>query len=204
MSSSHNLPELVPILERARQFGFLGQEPVVNHIDHARRYCVPEVASSSRALDLGSGGGLPGLVLALHYPAISWVLMDAMAKRCAFLRGAVDELGLGDRVSVAEGRAEELGRLPQLRSSFDVVTARSFGAPAVLAECASPFLKVGGHIVVSEPPAGDIRWPTDGLGELGLQKVSEKGSPVAVLRQVTLCSDRFPRRVGVPAKRPLF
>jgi 16S rRNA (guanine527-N7)-methyltransferase len=195
---------LVPILERAQRLGFLGREPVENHIAHALRYRVPMVESSSRALDIGSGGGVPGLVLAVLLPRVEWSFLDAMAKRCAFLRESVVELGLEDRVSVLEGRAEELGRLPRLRSSFDVVTARSFGAPAVLAECAAPFLRVGGFVVVSEPPGSAERWDSPLLSVLGLQRAEFHGASIAVLQQVEACGDRYPRRTGVPAKRPLF
>lgn len=154
-------------------------------------------------MDIGSGGGVPGLALALLYPTVMWTLLDAMAKRCAFLREAVAELELSS-VSVLEGRAEELGRLPHFRGSFDVVTARSFGAPAVLVECASPFLRVGGHIVVSEPPDSGDRWPDVGLSLVGLSKVTPPWPSIAVLRQSSLCGDAYPRRAGLPAKRPLF
>lgn len=195
---------LVPILERAQQLGFLGREPVENHLSHAMRYRVPAVEQSSMAMDIGSGGGVPGLVLAVLLPHVRWAFLDAMAKRCAFLRESVAALGLGARVEIVEGRAEELGRLPQFRGSFDVVTARSFGAPAVLAECAAPFLRVGGAVVVSEPPSPDDRWPAEGLAQLHLVRLPYADDSVAILEQVELCDDRYPRRVGVPSKRPLF
>lgn len=195
---------LVPILERAQRLGFLGPEPVSNHVEHALRYRVPVVESAGLAMDIGSGGGVPGLVLAVLLPHVRWVFLDAMAKRCAFLAESVAELGLGSRVEIEEGRAEELGRLPRLRSQFDVVTARSFGAPAVLAECASPFLRLGGHIVVSEPPDGSDRWTDEGLAILGLRRLPYEDSSVAVLEQFLELDDRYPRRVGMPAKRPLF
>lgn len=204
MSISDELLVLVPILERAQQLGFLGREPVDNHIEHAQRYCVPEVSGARVAMDLGSGGGIPGLVLALLYPTATWKLVDAMAKRCAFLREAIEELRVDSYVSVVEGRAEDLGRLPQFRSRFDVVIARSFGPPAVVAECASPFLCVGGNLIVSEPPGSLDRWPSVELNELGLVKQSPAGGYLAVLSQFRLCGDRYPRRVGVPSKRPLF
>lgn len=195
---------LVPILERAQQLGFLGREPVENHLAHARRYGIPTVAMSATAMDIGSGGGIPGLALALLYPTISWTLLDVMAKRCVFLRESVARLELQDRVVVLEGRAEELGRLPQFRFGFDVITARAFGAPAVVAECASPFLRVGGSLVVSEPPENRHRWPADGLALLGLRLVISDDPSLAILRQVEQCPEKYPRRVGLPSKRPLF
>jgi 16S rRNA (guanine527-N7)-methyltransferase len=195
---------LVPVLERAQRLGFLGREPVENHIAHAMRFRVPALEQSSLALDIGSGGGVPGLVLAVLAPHVQWRFLDAMAKRCAFLRECVVELGLGARAEVLEGRAEELGRADELRGQFDVVTARSFGAPAVLAECAAPFLRLDGHLVVSEPPDVGDRWPSEGLSKLGLRRVLLADPSIALLRQVSSLEDRFPRRVGLPAKRPLF
>jgi 16S rRNA (guanine527-N7)-methyltransferase len=90
------------------------------------------------------------------------------------------------------------------------VTARSFGRPAVVAECAAPLLKPGGWLVVSEPPAADRpetpRWPAVALGQFGLvpEEQAREGFEYQVLRQHEACPDRFPRRTGVPAKRPLF
>ncbi len=162
----------------------------------------------ARAADLGSGGGVPALVLALRLPEMKSVLIEAAARRAAFLREAVEQLGLGGGVVVVEDRAEAVGRQPQYRGSFDVVTARSFGPPAVVAECAAPLLRIGGRTVVSEPPGGaPARWPEEGLALLGLApaaSVEAVGAAYQVLRQVEACPERWPRRVGIPAKRPLF
>jgi 16S rRNA (guanine527-N7)-methyltransferase len=158
------------------------------------------------ALDLGSGGGVPGLPLALHWPLSNWVLLDGNERRTAWLAEAVQTLDLADRVRVVRARAEEAGRDSTLRGGFDVVTARSFGPPAVTAECASPFLRIGGVLVVSEPPAEVGRWTVDGLAQLGLGIGGRSsGAPwMQVLVQERPCPERFPRRVGIPAKRPLF
>ncbi len=136
------------------------------------------------------------------------MLLDGSVTRCEFLRWAAAELGLEpDRVDVLASRAEEAGRQPELRSTFDLVVARSFGAPAVTAECAAPFLVTGGRLVVSEPPGGSRdRWPADRLEELGLRPLDAVVEPSAfqVLLQERPCPERFPRRTGIPAKRPLF
>src|SRR3546814_9312392 len=87
-----------------------------------------------------------------------------MAKRCAFLREAVEALGADERVEVVEGRAEEIGR-GEMRRVVDAVIARSFGPPAATAECAAPLLRAGGLLVVSEPPEALDRWPEDGRSE---------------------------------------
>ena len=159
------------------------------------------------ALDLGSGGGVPGLPLALAWPLTEWVLVDAGERRAEFLGQAVAELGLGERVGVVRRRAEELGRDPAQRGRYPLVTARSFGSPAVTAECAAPLLAIGGRLIVSEPPlATGHRWPAAALAGLGLEpeRLIRLQAGYQVLRQVAPCPERFPRRSGVPAKRPLF
>lgn len=158
------------------------------------------------ALDLGSGAGLPGLVLAMDLPDSTWVLLDASVRRTAWLATAVAELGLEARVRVVTDRAEIVGRHPHHRRRYDAVVARSFGPPAVVAECAAPLLAAGGSLLVSEPPGPDDRWPHDKVASLGLQLVAVTGSAprIAKLRSTSGCPDRFPRRVGIPSKRPLW
>ena len=92
---------------------------------------------------------------------------------------------------------------------MDLVTARGFGPPAVTAECAAPFLVLGGQLLVSEPPESDpdSRWPAAGLALLGMnldQVTSPTPAHYAVIDQGERCPDRYPRRVGIPVKRPLF
>jgi 16S rRNA (guanine527-N7)-methyltransferase len=197
---------LLGVLEAAQRWGFLGPGPVTTQLDHALAFDPLLPAKDPLdALDLGSGGGVPALVLAVVRPESSWTLVDSAARRTAFLSEAVSELGLQDRVDVLTARAEELPS--SWRQRFDVVTARSFGPPAVLAECASPWLRVGGTVIVSEPPGGDPdRWPAEGLEVLGLAfDLLDPGPPtLARLRQVVVCPVRFPRRTGVPLKRPLW
>lgn len=197
------------VLTQSRSLGFLGPGPLQPHLDNAWAF-VQEVGSSERILDLGSGGGLPGLVVAGQLDANQeLVLLDAMERRCRFLEQAVESLGLGHRVGVRCGRAEDLARDSGLRGTFDTVLSRSFGPPAVTAECAVGFLSgPGARVLVSEPPASDgARWDPAGLEELGLGIVGVRqyGEATLVCLEVTgTVSERFPRRSGVPAKRPLF
>ena len=159
-------------------------------------------------LDLGSGGGLPGLVVATYRPGLELTLLEARQRACRFLREAVVELAL-EGVSVVEARAEDAARTPDLRGMFSAVVARSFGPPAVTAECAVGFLRKGGRLVVSEPPGDDttaLRWPSSGLDEFGLgAPVRGGGAGGSFVSLEKLHDDeRWPRRVGIPAKRPLW
>ncbi len=203
---SHS-PALYDALERARRLGVLGPGPVEDHVRHATAFveALQAVPAGALVVDLGSGGGVPGLVVADARPDLNLVLLDAMERRCALLVDAVAALGLGARVEVLHGRAEVVGRSQALRGQADAVTARSFGPPATVAECAAPLLRVGGLLIVSEPPGAVDRWPRAALSQFGLEVVNQpEQGPVRVLRQAAPCPDRFPRRDGVPAKRPVF
>jgi 16S rRNA (guanine527-N7)-methyltransferase len=195
------------VLERARSLGFLGPGAVEAHLRHSLDVARLVDWSPVRAVDLGSGAGVPGLVLAIHWPHSTWTLLDANQRRSRFLAAAVEGLGLGNRVQVRCQRAEQAGREAGLRGMADLVTARGFGPPAVTAECAAPLLMTGGTLVVAEPPGGDpARWPADPLVQLGLVPTLSITEPSAfqALHQAEPCPERFPRRIGVPAKRPLF
>lgn len=143
---------LIEVLTEARARGFLGPGALEPHVEHARRFAAAVHGVPSRFLDLGAGGGVPGLVLAAEWPDALGVLLDASTKRTDFLRDASTRLGFGGRIAVVCARAEEAARAPHLRGTFDLVVARSFGAPAVTAECAAGFLSAKGRLVVSEPP----------------------------------------------------
>jgi 16S rRNA (guanine527-N7)-methyltransferase len=196
---------LMAQLGRARELGFLGPGPVEQHIEHALAFLQALDTTSGTVVDLGSGGGVPGLIVAVARPDLHLVLVDARAKRCRFLEEAGPALSA--TVQVIEGRAEVVGR-SRLRGTADAVVARSFGLPATTAECGSPLLRVGGRLIVSEPPPPPQpdRWPAAGLARLGLRVLRrvEAGTAVQVLEQTEPCSGDFPRRDGLPAKRPLF
>lgn len=200
------------VLGRARELGFLGPGPIAGHIAHSHGFAAAfGDTPPARVADLGSGGGVPGLVLALVWPDSAVSLIDANERRTAFLAEAVELLGLSERVAVVRGRAEEVARDPDHRSQYDGVVARGFGPPPVTAECAAPLLAVGGRLVVSEPPEDLARWDTDGLGQLGLDpgagievSVSDGLAHYRVFRAVMACPDRYPRRTGIPGKRPLW
>lgn len=214
----------------ARERGFAGPAAPEAQIERslAFTHCTPPPA---RALDLGSGAGLPGLVLALAWPCSRWYLLDCSQKKAAWLQEAVLALGLQQRCEVVQGRAEVMARSP-LRGSCQLVTARGFGPAAATAECAAAFLTTGGALLVAEPPlpptrasaltqasgptqSGErghaARWPTAGLAQLGMRLetttvVGTGAGPVtlSLLSAYEPCPERYPRRVGVPFKRPLF
>jgi len=201
-------------LRRSSDLDFLGTMPIEDQIEHALGFVWTIEMGSARppgsVVDLGTGGGLPGLVLIACWPDSSFVLIDSNQRRTDFLAEEIERAGETGRVSVVRARAEEAGRADELRERADVVVARSFGAPGTTAECASPLLVVGGRAVVSEPPTEESgeRWEIEGLAQLGLERSGRyrylDRFGYQVLDKVEACDDRYPRRVGVPAKRPLF
>lgn len=168
-------------------------------------------ASVERALDLGSGGGVPGMVLAIARPAVRWTLVDSVGKKADALRSFVAALGLAN-VEVLADRAEDLGRGPA-RESFDLVTARACAALPVLAEYALPLLRVDGTLIAWKGPispdelaAGAI---AAGLLGGGRPEVRSTGVPAlgdhrfVGIRKLRPTPARWPRRPGEPGRRPL-
>lgn len=206
--------DVTSTLRRASDLGFLGGMRVEDQIDHALGFVAAVEEALGRhptsAVDLGSGGGVPGVVLHASWPRCHVVLMDGSLRRTEFLSREVEGWGHPGTTEVVRGRAEELGRDDQFRQHFEVVAARSFGPPPPTAECGAPLLKVGGLLVVSEPPQdpGGQRWPTDGLELLGLAPLAQSrfddrfSYQVLIKRAAT--PERYPRRVGIPTKRPIF
>jgi 16S rRNA (guanine527-N7)-methyltransferase len=196
------------VLDRARALGLLGPGPIEAHLAHTTAFERAVPVPPQRLLDLGSGAGVPGLILARHWPDTAVVLLESQARRGEFLDGAVAELGVEDQVTVVVARAELAGRDPSLREGFDLVTARGFGKPATTAECGRAFCAPGGLLLVSEPPdAPDARWPAAGLATLRFQDEgvhAEATGRVRRLRAVGPCPEDVPRRDGIPASRPRF
>jgi 16S rRNA (guanine527-N7)-methyltransferase len=169
---------------------------------------VDAVREAGRIADLGSGAGLPGLVLAMARPDAEVVLVESVGKKCAWLERTVEALGL-ENVRVVRARAEELDEAP-----FDAVTARALAALPVLCEYAAPLLREGG-VLVAWKGAVDEREEADGLHAaeaLGLVRdevravVPYEGSErrtLHVFRKVSPTPAGYPRRPGMAAKRPL-
>ena len=192
-------------LSIAQDHGAIGPGALGSHIDHALRLAEAIRPLPRRFLDLGSGAGLPGLVLALAWPHVTGTLLDAQRRRAQDLIEATVALGIDQRVAVVNDRAETAAWSPAHRDGYDLVVARAFGAPAVVAECGAPFLAVGGALVVSEPPAEEGgRWPAEGLAGVGLGPAEPLGPGLrfVVMRKQRASAAGEPRADGRPAKRP--
>lgn len=177
--------------------------------------CLAVDMSRVRSLiDVGSGAGFPGLVLAVVFPSVKVVLLESIAKKARFLQAVVDELELSERVQVVCERAEILGQQGGHREQYDIVVARAVARLAVLAEYCLPLVRVGGCFVAQKGPhiSDEISEATRGVSVLGGEVVrtlswsSPSGANrtlVRVNKQIETPRE-YPRRAGVPAKRPLL
>jgi 16S rRNA (guanine527-N7)-methyltransferase len=187
-------PAVLTALDEGRARGLVGGGQDIGALaEHARGFVGP-IADAARVLDLGSGGGVPGLVVAALRPDATVTLLDASVSRTDWLRRVVGRLGWADRVVVVTGRAEDLAHDAAWRGSQDAVVARSFAPPLVTAEVGSALLRLGGRLVVSEPPTTDpSRWPVAALAEVGLCRRPWPDPAYAVLEAVAPPRPEIPR-----------
>jgi 16S rRNA (guanine527-N7)-methyltransferase len=167
----------------------------------------------SKVLDVGAGAGLPGVALKIAYPDIALTLVDSTQKKAVFLNHLVDALNL-DRVEVVTGRAEELAHDPIYREHFDVVLSRGVARLAALAELTLPFCAVGGVFVAmkKQEDRGEVDEADVALQILGgrlrqvvgikLSGLSDRA--LVVVDKAKPTPEKYPRRSGIPQKRPLL
>lgn len=163
---------LVGVLSEARRLGMIGPGSIDAAIDHARWFVEALLATEpgSRVIDLGSGGGLPGFVIAAARADLEVHLVERRGKRSDFLVRMARRLEF-DHVVVHQGDVDDMiAATPVDREYFDAVTARGFGPPESTLRRAVQLVRPGGVVVISEPPVGD-RWPRELLDELGLEAV---------------------------------
>jgi 16S rRNA (guanine527-N7)-methyltransferase len=164
-------------------------------------------------VDLGAGGGFPGLAIAIARPLLRVVLVEGLKKKASFLEDAARKLGLSN-VTVVAGRAEEAVRLPGNRDAFDRASARAVGTVALCLEYALPFVRTGGFAVLYRGPDEAARDESEARATApllggGPPLFLEHALPGGDRRRLLFVPktgptpERFPRRTGVAAKRPL-
>ncbi|MEO5974578.1 MAG: RsmG family class I SAM-dependent methyltransferase [Ilumatobacteraceae bacterium] len=171
---------LLKVLGEAQRIGTLGSAPIPDTIRHSAWFADALPSDVERVIDLGSGAGVPGLIVALCRPTIHMTLVDRRTKCADALLRAVHVLGLGERVRVRCADAADLNQLPDWEHSFDAAISRGFGPPLVTLAISAPFVRIGGTVIISEPPDDrPDRWAGVELAEHGLSGPQRLG-PVAV------------------------
>ena len=175
---------------------------------------IPEdVKANGRLVDIGSGGGFPGMPLKVAFSGMHVTVVDSVSKKAGFMDHLAQTLGL-DGFEVCAGRAEDLAQDSRLRESFDVVVSRGVAAMRILMELTLPYCRVGEIVVTmkkgsfsSEVEAslhamdvleGGIR-ETRSVDMDGLRD----GRALVVVEKLKPTPTKFPRRPGLPAKHPL-
>jgi 16S rRNA (guanine527-N7)-methyltransferase len=156
------------VLTTAQRVGTLGDRPIPEVIEHAQAFVAALVDVRGTVIDIGTGAGVPGLVIAQERPDLVLVLADRRATRMDALQMGVSGLGWADRITVLTCDIAELGKLPDHVGQYDAVVCRGFGSPEVTAPLARPLLKNGGTLIVSEPPSPKpSRWTSELLEKTG-------------------------------------
>lgn len=169
--------------------------------------------SGKKLIDVGTGAGFPGLVLAIAFPKLNVTLMDSLNKRISFLQDTVDKLDVHN-VTCIHARAEELARNKQYREKFDLVVSRAVANIATLSEYDLPFVKVGGTFVAykSEKAEEELKTAGKAIEILGgeLTKAEKFTLPGTDYERCLLVIDKrkptagkYPRKAGTPSKEPL-
>jgi 16S rRNA (guanine527-N7)-methyltransferase len=166
---------------------------------------------SGAVIDIGTGGGVPGLVLAVARPDLSFTLTDSAVRKTTWVKECVAELGLSN-VIVHTARLENLGREVGFRESFSAVTAKALASLPVLIELSMPLLRVGGRLIAYKGPAleQEIHDARKALKLLAAEVertreyvLNGKTYRVAEIVKRAPTANRYPRRDGVPQKTPL-
>lgn len=164
-------------------------------------------APARHIIDVGAGGGVPGIPLAIVMPRERFTLVDATGKKCDFQRFAARTLGLNN-VRVIHERAEVIGQNPEHRERYDLALARALGPLSVVAELTAPLVRVGGAVLAVKGAKADeelerARPALMLLNAVHEQTVSTPTGRIVVLGKRTRTPRGYPRRPGEPKARPL-
>jgi 16S rRNA (guanine527-N7)-methyltransferase len=171
---------------------------------------VAHLGDARTVVDVGSGGGLPGLPLKIVRPDLELTLIEADQDKAAFLVHACAELGL-EGVNVVARRAEDAGHDPRLREAFDIAVARALAPLPVLAELCLGLVRVGGRLLAQKTEGEATRTGERAIEIMGGTVIAVHAAPsgarhagtVVVIGKTRPTPDAYPRRRGVPNRKPL-
>ncbi len=169
--------------------------------------------NSIKLIDIGTGGGFPGLPLKIYNEGLKVTLLDSLNKRIAFLKEVIEALGLKD-IEAIHGRAEEFGRKEDFREQYDISISRAVASLNTLCEYCIPFVKVGGYFVSMKGPdvEDELREAERGIKILGgkIVEVATVKIPLSdivhtliIIEKIKETPTKYPRAGGKPKKNPL-
>lgn len=169
--------------------------------------------NSIKLIDIGTGGGFPGLPLKIYNEGLKVTLLDSLNKRIAFLKEVIEALGLKD-IEAIHGRAEEFGRKEDFREQYDISISRAVASLNTLSEYCIPFVKVGGYFVSMKGPdiEDELREAERGIKILGgkIVEVATVKIPLSdivhtliIIEKIKETPTKYPRGGGKPKKKPL-
>lgn len=207
-SAQFNLTAIRDAAEIERRL-FLDAIAMVPALDRLIEVNPGRLGNSMRLVDVGTGAGFPGLALKIARPGLDVTLIDATAKKVAFVNEAIESLAL-DAVRAVQGRAEELGQDRSYRAQFEITTARAVASLPVLLEYVIPLLKVGGTALLPKglEIAGELKLGRRAATILGAEivsasKLSLETTRLVVARKIAPTRAAYPRRAGIPSREPL-
>ncbi|AHM57501.1 ribosomal RNA small subunit methyltransferase G [Peptoclostridium acidaminophilum DSM 3953] len=190
------------------------REIYIKHfVDSLSCICSGVIKSDSRIIDVGTGAGFPGLPLKIYDESLKLTLLDSLRKRINFLENVCGEIGLSG-VEFLHSRAEDAGNDKRYREKFDVAVSRAVAPLNVLLEYCTPFIRKGGYFVCQKGPAADeeLVQAAKSMKELGValeEKLIIKlpftdiSHYVLVFRKVSNTPSKYPRKAGLPSKKPI-
>lgn len=164
-----------------------------------------------KLIDIGTGAGFPGIPLKIVFPELKITLLDSLNKRVGFLNDVIDELNLND-IEAIHGRAEDIARDKAYRASYDIAVSRAVANLSTLSEYCLPFVKIGGKFVSYK--SGDCADEVDNakaaihllggkINKIDEFSYSNNSRSFIVIDKVMNTSNKYPRKAGLPSKKPL-